>query len=122
MFDNKKLKEIYSIQAHIKPIRQVMWKPRLFKGDKKIFTSCSEDGNVKFWSLQIKNENVNINQICFRGFDGPVYRTEYNHLGTLIAIRYYKTKQENIETKIFKQVDGLLKEEVSMNEDESPEL
>ena len=51
MFDNKKLKEIYSIQAHIKPIRQVMWKPRLFKGDKKIFTSCSEDGNVKFWSL-----------------------------------------------------------------------
>ena len=45
-----------------------------------------------------------------RSFGGPVYKAEYNHLGTLIAIRHYKSEDEKISTRIFKDANGILGE------------
>jgi hypothetical protein len=69
-----------------------MWKPNYFNSSSfRNFVSCSEDGFVKFWEISKKaNGKYQHKMKSERKFCGPVYRAEYNSLGTMIAISYYE--------------------------------
>lgn len=85
-----KLEPVHKFKAHEKEIRQVMWKPNYFNTAKKrSIVSCSEDGFVKFWEISETGNKIQEKMKSERNFNGPVYRSEYNSLGTLIAICYY---------------------------------
>jgi hypothetical protein len=93
-----------------------MRKPNYFNtSPSRSLVSCSEDGLVRFWELcrsaagkfhhKVRSETK---------FCGPVYRAEYNSLGSMIAISYYEEREAKLETKVFSDRESALGEEIHM--------
>ena len=76
--------------AHQAEIRQIMWKPNYFiQTPIKNLISCSEDGEVKCWEIEAReNGKLTHKEKSSKKMKPPVYRAEYNPLGNLIAISY----------------------------------
>ncbi len=45
-------------------------------------------------------------------FNTPVYRAEYNLVGSMIAISYYGGEEGKVETKAYIDKEGVLGEEI----------
>ena len=78
--------------------------------------TCSEDYTVKFWSLKLcpSTDKCSISMKASTMMKGPVYKAEYNDLGNLLAVSYCNEDEQKVETKIYKEMNGTLLNELKI--------